>query len=229
MVIRQALPFDFALRGRRASARTTLIVTTSLGVHAAVAAYLAMMQFAPPKPPPVVPEPRWDVEIYTPPKPPPPTEPQVQPPTKTVKFNQILPSSTLTDVAPIPVEPADDPVKTVGPLASLDTAPTTPVAPPEPVIRNPTWLKRPGANEFARFYPDREMRREIEGRAVLNCTVTASGSVTACRVASLTPEGSGFGEAALKLSRYFVMSPRTVDGRPVEGGQVSIPITFNLN
>lgn len=48
MVIRQALPFDFAPQGRRTPAKTTLIVAASLGVHAAVAACLAMMQFAPP-------------------------------------------------------------------------------------------------------------------------------------------------------------------------------------
>jgi periplasmic protein TonB len=229
MVIRQALPFDFAPRGRRTPAKTTLIVAASLGVHAAVAGYLAMMQFAPPKAPPTLPERPWDVEIYTPPKPQPP-DPDTKPQPQQVKFNQVLPPTAPTPVVdPIRIDPPDEPVRTIGPLASLTTGPVAPPSPPDPIIRNPTWLKMPGANEFARFYPDAEIRREIEGRAVLNCQVTAKGSLTACRVASLTPAGSGFGEAALKLSRYFVMSPRTVDGQAVEGGQVSIPITFNLD
>lgn len=230
MVIRQTLPFDLAPRSRRAPARTTLIVTVSLGVHAAVAAYLAMMQFAPPQAPSVVDDPPIRVDILPREQPPPPPEPDPKPQPRPIQFNEILPPTAPTPpVAPLQVDRPPEPVKAIGPLATLTTGPVAPTAPPDPVIHNPTWLKRPGATEFARFYPDREIRREIEGKAVLTCFVTATGSVTNCRVASLTPAGSGFGEAALKLSRYFVMSPRTVDGRPVEGGQVTIPIAFNLN
>ncbi|WP_430419406.1 TonB family protein [Phenylobacterium sp.] len=227
MVIRQALPFDFAPRGRRTPGKTTLIVTVSLGVHAAVAAYLAMMQFAPPEAPEVIDSPPMTVDVWTPPRPPPSPE-EARPVTKPVQLHAPTPTSAPTDVAPLPVDPKPAPEAPIGPLASLTPGLIAQPSPPDPIIRNPTWLKRPGAREFERFYPDREMRMETEGRAVLNCMVTASGSVTGCKVASLTPANSGFGDAALKLSRYFVMSPRTVDGQAVEGGQVSIPITFNL-
>lgn len=230
MVIRQSLPFAFAPRGKRLSAKTTLIVTVSLGVHAVVAAYLAMMQFAPPQIPADPPERRWDVDIVPLPRDEPPPKPEQQRPTIVPHQGPIDPvARSPLPALPIPQVPPDaTPVP--GPVTTLDSVAVTPPTPPaDPIIRDPTWVRLPGANEFARFYPDDEMRREIQGKATISCQVTAKGSVTACRVVSQTPEKSGFGAAALKLSRYFQMSPRTVDGRPVEGGQVSIPITFRLN
>ncbi len=111
---------------------------------------------------------------------------------------------------------ADGPAK-IGP----DTA-----KPADKVIRNPTWLARPSADQLAQFYPARALDDGVSGQAVLDCQVTAAGQLTRCTVSGETPKGRGFGDAALKAARIFRMTPKTEDGQPVEGGTVHISIHF---
>ena len=57
----------------------------------------------------------------------------------------------------------------------------------------------------------------------------AAGAIKLCSVVKKTPTGAGFGAAALKLSRYFRMSPKLEDGTPVDGGVVLVPVKFAVS
>lgn len=112
------------------------------------------------------------------------------------------------------------------PDATGDAVTNTPPEPPL-VISNPNWTKRPTAEQLIRAYPDRALRDGVSGSASLRCTVRIDGTLTGCGVVSETPAGQGFGQAASELARHFRMSPRTVNGQPVEGARVTIPLRFN--
>ena len=60
----------------------------------------------------------------------------------------------------------------------------------------------------------------------MECTVVSDGTLTACHVVSESPLGKGFGTAELRLASKFHMQKETVDGAPVGGARVVIPISW---
>ena len=87
------------------------------------------------------------------------------------------------------------------------------------------WLKQPSRQELMSVWPASAFKTGHGGKALLSCTVTAQGALRDCRVLSETPQGAGFGGAALTLSAQFAMKPATRAGRPVDS-QVKVPIVF---
>jgi protein TonB len=112
--------------------------------------------------------------------------------------------------------------------------PAPPPAPPAPpahvaVVTNPDWLHKPGPEEFAQYYPQRAMELGKGGVVTITCTVTSKGTLTGCSASDEDPPNFGFADAALKISRFFRMKPKTLDGQPVEGGTFSTRIRFNIS
>lgn len=113
-------------------------------------------------------------------------------------------------------------------------APPTPPPPPRstaplPIVTNPEWIRKPGAEDLARLFPPAALEAGIEGRSTIECLVTAEGSLTNCVVVSEAPPGAGFGAAHIEAARLFRMRPKTKEGVSVEGGSVRITLVWGLS
>jgi protein TonB len=80
---------------------------------------------------------------------------------------------------------------------------------------------------MGRFYPEAAARAGVDGWALIECSVEATGYLRDCTVLDERPGGYGFGAATVRAAGTFRMRPRLHDGRPVDGGTVQIPLRWS--
>ena len=100
-------------------------------------------------------------------------------------------------------------------------------APAKPIVA-PAWIKTPSGDDFARYYPESAMKKDLSGRTVMDCQVLPTGMLNNCKVTEEFPVDEGFGEATLRMAPLFRMLVPTTDNVPREGVTVRIPIRFVL-
>lgn len=134
--------------------------------------------------------------------------PRVQPPRAPTQASAAVPP-----IAAPPLEVSTGPAQI-----------SEPFAPGPALITNPHWVRRP--SDLARYYPRRAATMNVEGMAMLDCVVRTSGALD-CAVVSETPEGWGFGAAALRIAGEHRMTPASRDGEPVEA-RYRMRVPFDL-
>jgi hypothetical protein len=103
------------------------------------------------------------------------------------------------------------------------SAPSPPPADlPESTVRDWTFLATP---DVSRYYPAAAVEFSRPGDVIMICTVAADGAMT-CTVGHESPQGWGFGEAALRAMRGIRMAPTTKDGEPTAGATVRQTLRF---
>lgn len=121
--------------------------------------------------------------------------------------------------------------KTAGILTQISFTFAPEMLDPDPrkrVVGKPVWAVTPSADQFAGGYPDAAKQAGVAtGRAVLLCDIAAGGRLDGCSTQSEEPDGFGFGDAALALSEGFRLRIWTVEGLPVVGGKLRVPIRYN--
>lgn len=116
----------------------------------------------------------------------------------------------------------------VGGLGALLAITASAEAAPRALITNPDWLERPNGETLSQHYPALASALGIHGLATISCSVDKMGRLVDCTAMDDLPKDLGFGAAAIAMSASFRMKPQTLNGEPVDGGSVRIPIRFTL-
>jgi TonB family protein len=93
---------------------------------------------------------------------------------------------------------------------------TVPVNDLAPIGLGAQFIQRPPASAYGAVYPHGAANVGMPGHVALDCGIETDGRLQNCKVEHETPEGVGFGGAALGLAHYFRLDPEnaTTAGGP---------------
>jgi hypothetical protein len=96
-------------------------------------------------------------------------------------------------------------------------------------IGKPMWDRGVDpATKRALFPPEAAKKGLMTGVGAVACDVAVDGRLTDCVAEPGQPDGLGFSPMAVRVAGMMVMSRWTLDGGPVDGARVSLPIRFSL-
>lgn len=93
----------------------------------------------------------------------------------------------------------------------------------------PDWIKAPDAETISDFYPTRANQMNVQGASTIKCIVRTDHRLHDCVIASESPAGYGFGEAAIRASSTFQLRPGTVNGVEQSEGEVTVPLRWAID
>jgi TonB family protein len=114
-------------------------------------------------------------------------------------------------------------ISVIGLLAAAAASATSPAGAAAPWGSPGFWERGPTHAEIAKVYPP---NADGDGKAMLDCKVTAEGMLSTCIIADEEPIGQGFGSAALTLAPLFKVSAQGLKARPADDRGVTVIVLF---
>lgn len=91
------------------------------------------------------------------------------------------------------------------------------------------WERVPTAEDMAAIMPPPRPCAGMAagGSALVECRLAEGGGLEQCRIVREAPVGCGYGETALKATRFYRARANLPDGRPIRPGMmVFLPMEF---